>query len=138
MSEDKNKQSKIAEGLRVLISSPVNTLLAITLLYFATKVYLFNGTMTDKLFMLGVMGIWIFWFIIKHIFAMIILLILAGGATYWHYSHLQELKTECEQNGGSWNAETKRCEEKHSLWQEFQNKIKDLREKAELLGKFSK
>ena len=67
MSEDKNKQSKIVEGLRVLISSPINTLLAIALLYFATKVYLFNGTMTDKLFMLGVMGIWIFWFIIKHI-----------------------------------------------------------------------
>ena len=138
MSEDKNKQSKIVEGLRVLISSPINTLLAIALLYFATKVYLFNGTMTDKLFMLGVMGIWIFWFIIKHIFAMIILLILAGGATYWHYSHLQELKAECEQNGGSWNTETKRCEEKHSLWQDFQNNIKDLREKAELLGKFSK
>ncbi len=138
MSEENQKPGKISALWRMIVGSPVNVMLAVALIYFAAKVYLFNGTMTDRLLMFGVIGTWIFWFIIKHIFALIVLLILAGGATYWHYSHLQQLKAECEQSGGSWNAETKLCEEKHSLWQEFQDKIKDLKEKAELLGKFSK
>lgn len=136
---EENKKTKLLPRLGwAALTSPINTLLAIGLAYFAAKVYLFDGDFTDKLAMFVIIGLWIFWFIAKHMLLLFILLALAASGVYWHYTHWQQVQAECEQNGGYWNSKTKTCEENQSFWQQIQHKWQDYKSKTEWLNKLSK
>ena len=124
MSEDISEKKKSSLGLRFLkrcLLSPVNTALGGAVLYFAVRVYFFDSSFSDKALLCGAVALWIFWFLAKQIFTLLLVLVLLGGGayTYYHYSRLEAIK--CEDAGGYWNDNTKTCEAKRSLWEKIQN-----------------
>lgn len=123
---DEKKSNWLARAGLFFIKSPVNMIFALALAYFASKAYLFSGGLTDKLIMFGIIGLWMFWFIAKHILILALTLVLLGGGAYWYYSYTHQAENECRENGGEWNKKTKTCEEKsgwlakvQKLWAEY-------------------
>lgn len=106
----------------VFVKNPINTVFALAVFYFAAKVYIFGGGFTDKLFMTGAILLWALWFMAKHMLLLLLVVLLIAGGGYAYYAYNQKLKAECEQSGGSWNSNTKVCEEKVS----FQDKVRRL------------
>ncbi len=119
MSENKEAENKPGLLKRIVLSalkSPINTVLLVLLLYFGLKAYAFDGTLLDKLTAFGVLALWMFWFIAKHMLIILVLLVLLGGSAYFYYEYAHQQEKECERNGGEWNDQTKTCEEKQSFW----------------------
>lgn len=115
MSEE-NKKSTLGKILLSVITSPINIILGAALAYFAAKVYFFNGGFLDKVYMFGVIALWMFWFIAKHMLLLMLLLIMAGGGFYWYYTWQHQAEQACKESGGVWNKQTKICEEKTGFW----------------------
>ncbi len=108
MSEE-NKSGYLSRILRLILKSPVNTLFIIFLAYFALKVYLWDGGLLDKAAMIGIIGLWMFWFIAKHMLLLFLVLLLLGGGFYWYYSGADSAQSVCEEDGGIWDSKTKTC-----------------------------
>lgn len=124
MAEDVSEKKKSSLGMRLLkrcLLSPINTVLLVAVLYFAVRVYFFESSFSDKALLCGTVALWVFWFVAKQIFMLLVLLGLLGGGAYiyYHYSRLEAIK--CEDAGGYWNDNTKTCEAKRSLWEKIQN-----------------
>ncbi len=93
------------------IGSPVRSVFIVLLLYFAIIVWLFDG-LADKLFLVGVFVLWLFWFFAKNMIKVLLFLVILGAAghAYYQYSHREQI--QCEESGGVWNKKTKTCDEK--------------------------
>lgn len=102
--------------LKMIIKSPVNTLFGLAVICFGAQAYMFDPTITNKIALFAIIGLWVFWFLAKQAFMLLITLgLLIGGASmYYTYTH-QEAK-KCEEAGGYWNSNTQVCEEKRSWW----------------------
>lgn len=105
----------ISRVFLIFAKNPVNTIFALTTLFFVLKVYVFAGGLIDKMFLFGILGVWFLWFLAKHVLILLLLLLIAGSGGYLYFSYNQKLKAECEQSGGVWNGNTKVCEEKVTL-----------------------
>lgn len=119
MSENKEAENKPGLLKHILLSalkSPVNTILFLAFAYFGLKAYVFGDAFMDKLIMFGILALWMFWFIAKHMLIILMLLILLGGSAYFYYEYLHQQEKECEASGGAWNVKTKTCEEKQGFW----------------------
>lgn len=119
--EKEDKQSPWWKRLlKAVFFSPVNFLFIVALIYFALKAYLFDPSITNKLIVAGIVGLWMFWFIAKHMLALFLVLLLLGGGAYLYYDFSHRESKKCEASGGYWNENTKSCEAKLSLWERAQ------------------
>lgn len=124
MSENKEAENKPSLLKRIILSalkSPINTVLLVLLLYFGLKAYAFDGTLLDKLTAFGVLALWMFWFIAKHMLMILLLILFLSGGAYFYYEYTHQQEKECEANGGEWNRKTKVCEEKQGFWSYIEN-----------------
>lgn len=109
----------------VILKNPVNMIFAFAFLFFVSKVYIFDGGLTDRLIMYAIIGLWGIWFLLKHLFILLVVVIGLGLGGYIYFTHNQNLKTACEESGGSWNSKTKTCEEKLTIREKVQKFISD-------------
>jgi hypothetical protein len=75
--------------------------------------------------MCGCLVLWAVWFLLTHMFFLLIVSVVVGGAAYMYYANTQRLKAECEQSGGVWNGKTRKCEEKVALTDQIKNAVKE-------------
>ena len=128
MSEDqKIKSGWFRRFLLLAVKSPVSTALALFLAYFALKAYVFGGGFTDEAAVFGIIGLWMFWFIARHLLLLLALVVLLGGGAWWYCSYARRAETACEESGGVWNRENKTCEEKSGFWAELQKMWREYR-----------
>lgn len=97
--------------LKVMIKSPINSIFVISVIYCVVQAFVFSPTFYNKVLLFAVVCLWVFWFLAKQIFIVLILLglLCSGGYLYYEYTH-KEIR-ECEEAGRYWNSETKTCEE---------------------------
>ena len=124
MSENKEAEVKLGlfkHILLVALKSPINTILFLAFSYFGLKAYVFGDALIDKLIMFGILALWMFWFIAKHMLMILLLILLLGGGAYFYYEYTHQQEKECEANGGEWNRDTKVCEERQGFWDYIEN-----------------
>lgn len=107
--------------LKRCLLSPVNTMFVLVIAYLGIKVYAFDTTFNDKIMLVGAIGLWVFWFLAKQIFTLLLILLLLGSGGYWYYTYSRQEAIKCEQSGGYWNDNTKTCEAKRSLVDKFKD-----------------
>lgn len=107
--------------LKRCLLSPVNTLFVLVVAYFGIKVYAFDTAISDKLMLFGAIGLWLFWFLAKQIFILLLILLILCSGGYWCYTYSRQEAIKCEQSGGYWNSNTKTCETKKSLVDKFKD-----------------
>ena len=123
MAENTNTEKKIGFGRKLLglvLTSPVNTLLGLALAYFAFQAYVLdNSPLLNQTAALGVICLWVLWFVAKNIIKLLFILLLGGVAVFSYYNYINRDARLCEENGGVWNDASQTCEEKtgwmHSL-----------------------
>ena len=116
MSEQKRNLFK--RLLIAAIHNPLVTAIILVILYCLVQAFIFNNTpWLYKTIVTGIVGIWIFMFIAKHLFKLVLLVIAVAciffGYVYWNGQD----KRVCEHDGGKWNEKTQTCEEKKSWWE---------------------
>lgn len=128
MSEDQKKKSGWF-GRCVLFAAraPVNTAFAVFAAYFALKAYVFDGGFTDKAAVFGIIGLWMFWFVARHMLLLFLVIVLMAGSAWWYYSYMHRAESACEENGGVWNRKTETCEEKSGFWAELEKMWREYR-----------
>ena len=123
MAENTNTEKKIGFGRKLLglvLTSPVNTLLGLALAYFAFQAYVLdNSPLLNQTAALGVICLWVLWFVAKNIIKLLFILLLGGFAVFSYYNYINRDARLCEENGDVWNDASQTCEEKtgwmHSL-----------------------
>ncbi len=111
MAEQNNNLFK--RCLSAALHNPIATIVISVILYCLFQAFILGNTpWLYKTIITGIIGIWIFMFIAKHLLKLILLIIAATcvffGYAYWS----NQDKRNCEAEGKYWNAETKICEEK--------------------------
>ena len=95
MSEERSWKSKIFWWL---VKSPVSVILFCSLVYFAFQAYVLNNQpVMNKLCMFGVLAVWGLWFVLRHMFGLLLILLLIGGGFYLYYAKDHKAETECPQ-----------------------------------------
>lgn len=129
MSEERSWKSKIFWWL---VKSPVSVILFCSLVYFAFQAYVLNNQpVMNKLCMFGVLAVWGLWFVLRHMFGLLLILLLIGGGFYLYYAKDHKAETECENNGGYWNSNTKTCEEKVGVLEQIKKMWGDYKDKEQ-------
>ncbi len=127
MAENTNTEKKIGFGRKILtliLTSPVNTLLGVALVYFAFQAYVLdNSPVLNQTAALGVICLWILWFVAKSIIKLLLVLLLGGFVVFSYYNYINQDANLCKQNGGVWNDTTKTCEEKTGWLHNLQEQI---------------
>lgn len=119
-TKEEKQRPKWQRFLLCCLTSPINTLFVLALLYFGFRGFVWGGAVADKTAVFAVLALWAFYLLAKKAFKiiLIIILLLCGGYGYYHYTHLEE--SQCEQSGGVWNSKKRVCEEKIGLWKRIQ------------------
>ncbi len=115
MAEEEQKAGLLKRFLLFCLHSPVNVIFALATVYFALQAYVFAPSMMNKMILLGVVGLWMFWFLAKHMILLLLVLALLGGGAYMYYEFAGRAARKCEESGGFWNKNTQTCETKVSL-----------------------
>ena len=110
--------------LKKMLFSPINTVFILAILYFAAQVYLFEGTMTNKLILFAFIFGWLLLFLLKHLFILFVVLALVAGGGFLYYQQTQQEIRKCEESGGYWNKKTKTCEKTVPLLEQAKRFIK--------------
>ena len=107
-----------------MLFSPVSTAFILAILYFATQVYLFEDTMTNKLILFALICGWILLFLLRHMVILFVVLVLVAGGAFLYYQQAQQEIRKCEESGGYWNKKTKTCEKTVPLLEQAKRFIK--------------
>lgn len=134
MTKDKNSDTlepvKLSWRRRLVIAalrSPIGAILLLAFLYFGFQAYVLNASPTiNKLYMLGIVFLWIFWFVAKNIFKMILLAAAIAYGAYTYHTYANRHVAQCESSGGRWNEQTQQCEEKTGFWAGVIQRFHDL------------
>ena len=118
------------------LKNPIASLFALVIAYYAAKIYIFGGdTFTNKAILYALFVAWGVYFVVRHLFKVLLALIILGGIGYGIYAYSQKEIKKCEDSGGKWNEETQTCEFEETFldklknaWQILSIKIKDLSE----------
>lgn len=124
MPED--KKSLWRKILTFTVKNPISVICILTIIYCTFQAFVLGNTpWLYKTIITGIVGVWIFMFIAKHLFKLILLIIAVAciffGYVYWNGQD----KRVCEHDGGKWNEETQTCEKKNSWWKNLLNFIKE-------------
>ncbi len=121
MSEDTNTKSFFKRILSLIFKSPVSLLFIGAILWFLAKIYIIGqDTLLNKAYLIGICGLWIFWFVAKSFFKILLLILFAAGLFLGYYYLTNYNEITCKNNGGYWNSELTVCEEKLNMWQQIQ------------------
>ena len=124
--ENKEKKSIFLRILGICLRSPIGTLFALALIYFAFQAYVLgNSPLINKGIMLGICILWGLWFLARNMFKLLLVIVILIFAAYGYYAYNQREIAKCEAAGGVWNKETGICEEKLSLWQRLEKLWKE-------------
>lgn len=132
---DELKPIRPSLGKRILIaalSSPLSTIIILLFLYCGAQAFLFKiNPVSNQLCMVGLLLLWIFWYIARNVFKLVMLaIIIAYGASVYHEYSTKEIST-CEAANGEWNEQTQQCEEKTGFWAGIFKRFQDLADYAE-------
>lgn len=118
--------------IMTVLRSPLSSIIIILFLYCGAQAFLLNINPTgNKLYMLCLVFIWIFWYVARTLFQLILLaIIIAYGVSLYHDYSTREI-SQCEASGGEWNEQTQRCEEKTGFWAGVFKRFHDLADYAE-------
>ena len=115
---------------RLLISalkSPISTILILAFLYFAFQAYVLQLSPTvNKFYMFGVLFLWVFWYVAKNVFKVILLAVAVAYGAYTYHTYSTGETARCELSGGTWNEEIGKCEEKTGFWAGVMKRFQDL------------
>lgn len=115
------KESRWKKFLWRCLKSPVNSLLVLALLYFGFQAYVLgHNPLINKGIMIGLVLLWLLWFIARNMLKLFLLLALAGGIAYGWYAFSQRKIAACENAGKVWNEEKQACEEKKTLTEKLE------------------
>lgn len=124
MSEEK-KSSWLSGALGFIFRNPVSLICLGGLIYCAVQAYALNNSpFMHKAAMAGIAVFWLFLFIARNMFKLLILLLVGGGIAYGWFYFSERDKKACEESGGFWNKNTMTCEEKVSWWSKAQKFFK--------------
>ena len=113
--------------IRAALRSPVCSILIIAFFYFALKAFVLNiSPEVNKLYMFGVVCLWLFWYLARSIFKMIFILILIVFCFYTYHTYSSREIAQCEASGGVWNEQTGKCQEKEGFWVGIFKRFHDL------------
>ena len=118
--------------IMTVLRSPLSSIIIILFLYCGAQAFLLNINPTgNKLYMLCLVFIWIFWYVARTLFQLILLaIIIAYGVSLYHDYSTREI-SQCEASGGEWNEQIQRCEEKTGFWAGVFKRFHDLADYAE-------
>ncbi len=109
------------------LRSPIGAILLLAFLYFAFQAYvLHTNPAVNKLYMLGIVFLWLFWFVAKNIFKMVLLALAIAYGAYTYHTYANRHIAECESSGRKWNEQTQTCEEKTGFWAGVTKRFQDL------------
>ncbi len=113
--------------LMTALRSPLSTTIILLFLYCGIQAFLLNINPTgNKLYMICLIFIWIFWYVARNLFQLILLaIIIAYGVSLYHDYSTREI-SQCEASGGEWNEQTEQCEEKTGFWAQVFKRFHDL------------
>lgn len=124
MSEEK-ESGWFGRFLGFVFSNPVSLICLGAIVYCAVQAYVLNNSpFMYKAAMAGVVVFWLFLFIAKNMFKLVVLLLIAGGIAFGWFYFTGRDKKACEESGGFWNKNTMTCEEKVSWWKQAQKFFK--------------
>ena len=108
--ENKNRFGRV---LGFIFRNPINILALIVILYSSFHIFILKSPdFAYKIALVCAVGIWLFLFVIRHFFKILLLVAIIGACFYgWHVLSSQD-KIACEEKGGFWNKNTLTCEEK--------------------------
>jgi len=113
--------------LMAALRSPISTVLILGFCYFAFQAYVLNiNPAVNKLYMFGVVFLWVFWFLAKNLFKIVLLAGIIAYGAYSYYTYANRHVAECEASGGVWNEQTQKCEEKTGFWAGVLRRFHDL------------
>ena len=120
---NENKGGWFSRILGFVFRNPLNILLFLGLGYCAFQAFVLqNAPVLHKAAMGGIVFIWLFLFVAKNLFRIVLLLLIAAAVFYGFYYVAGHNRRACEENGGFWNANTQQCETKLS-WTERLGKM---------------
>lgn len=117
---DGNKFGWLTRFFKTFLLSPVNIIFAIALAWFAFRAYMVEPTLTNKLIVYGIAGLWIFWIVARYMIILFVVIALLGGGYYAYYQYSTREIRKCEAAGGEWNKETKTCEAKKTFLEKME------------------
>ena len=114
------------------IRSPLSTIMILLFACFGIQAFVLHiNTTTNQFYMIILIFLWIFWYVARNIFKLILLAVaIAYGASLYHEYATREM-SQCEASGGQWNEQTERCEEKTGFWASIFKRFHDLSDYAE-------
>ena len=80
--------------------------------------------------MLGIVFLWLFWFVAKNIFKVVLLAVAIAYGAYSYHTYANRHVAQCEASGGYWNKQTQKCEEKTGFWAGVFRRFNDLADYA--------
>lgn len=127
---DEIKPARRSWSRRILITalrSPISTILILSFLYFGFQAYVLGSSpITNKFFMLGTLFLWLFWFVAKNVFKLVLLAVIIAYGAYSYHTFSTRKMAQCEASGGSWNEQTETCEERTGFWPGVIKRFQDL------------
>lgn len=119
---------------RIIIAalrSPIGAILLLAFLYFAFQAYVLHASPAmNKLYMLGIVFLWLFWFVAKNIFKVVLLAVAIAYGAYSYHTYANRHVAQCEASGGYWNKQTQKCEEETGFWAGVFRRFNDLADYA--------
>ncbi len=99
----------------------ISFLFATAVLYYAFQAYVLEtDVFLNKLIMFVIIALWGLWLLVRHMAAILLVLIVLGGAAYgWHLFSTRDARA-CEEAGKVWNEENQICEDKKTFLQKIE------------------
>ena len=124
MSEGLNP---IRRFISFILRNPINILCVLALGFCAFEAYILkNDTTLYQMIMVGIVAVWVFLFIAKSFFRIVVLLLIAGAIACGWFYYTGRDKAACEEKGGFWNKNTMTCEEKVPLLDRIGKLLKNI------------
>ena len=113
--------------IKFIFRNPFNILCALALVFCAFEAYVAQNDVTMyKMIMLGIVALWLFLFIAKSFFRIVVLLVIVGAIAGGWFYFMGRDKAACEEKGGFWNKNTMTCEEKIPLLDKISKFFKNI------------
>ena len=119
--------SPIRRFIGFVLRNPLNILCVLALGFCAFEAYVLqNDTTLYQMIMIGIVAVWVFVFIAKSFFRIVVLLLIAGAIACGWFYYTGRDKAACEEKGGFWNKNTMTCEEKVPLLDRIGKLLKNI------------
>ena len=110
-----------------ILRNPINILCVLALSFCAFEAYIAKTDVAMyKMIMFSIVAVWLFLFIAKSFFRIIVLFVIVGAIAGGWFYFMGRDKAACEEKGGFWNKNTMTCEEKIPLLDKIGKLLKNI------------